>query len=180
MKEVNVSKSELDKVIDLINYAFSFGKPFEMILRFNPEQEESIVSASSDMKDHVSEVSEYDSEEYLEQIYTKYLIRLGFKANLKGYNYSRRALLMIHEDPDCINYITKRLYPQLAKEFNTTSSRVERAIRHAIETAWENGDMELIEEIFGYTVSKHKGKPTNSEFIALLADYIRVHTKKRG
>ena len=95
-------------------------------------------------------------------------------ANIKGYQYLRDAILMTINDNEMINAVTKQLYPEVAKRHKTTSSRVERAIRHAIEVAWSRGKMDTIDELFGYTVSNGKGKPTNSEFIALIADKIRL------
>ena len=92
----------------------------------------------------------------------------------KGYQYIREGIIMAIEDINMMNYITKLLYPTIAKKYKTTSSSVERAIRHAIEVAWSRGKVELLEEMFGYTISSGKGKPTNSEFIALIADKIRL------
>lgn len=170
MKEVNVTKSELDKAIDLIKYAVQSGESFEVVLMFHPEQVRNTTMGVSE--ELVPEITED-----LEQVYSEYLNRLGFRANLKGYRYSRRACVMLHNDPEYINGITKRLYPDLAREFDTTPSRVERAIRHAIESAWSLGDVELIEDIFWYSVNHTKGKPTNSEFLAMLVDYIRLRRR---
>jgi len=99
---------------------------------------------------------------------------VGVPAHIKGYQYIREAILMAVENEDVINAITKTLYPTLAKKFSTTPSRVERAIRHAIEVAWNRGQIEIHEKIFGYTVNSNKGKPTNSEFIAMIADRLRL------
>ena len=101
-------------------------------------------------------------------------ITVGIPAHIKGYQFLREAIKMAIDNPDIINSITKKLYPGIADKFNTSASKVERAIRHAIEVAWNRGKMETINEIFGYTVSNGKGKPTNSEFIALIADRIRL------
>ena len=109
---------------------------------------------------------------------TSVLHDVGVPAHIKGYQYLREAIAMAIRDPDNINAITKILYPAVAKRFQTTSSRVERAIRHAIEVAWDRGDVEEIQGIFGYTVSSIKGKPTNSEFIAMLADHIALRSRK--
>lgn len=105
---------------------------------------------------------------------TKFLRELGIPAHIKGYMYAREAIVMAVKDPHLIDAITKELYPLVAKKFSTTSSRVERAIRHAIECAWDRGDWEVFLRIFGHTVNSHKGKPTNSEFVALIADDIRM------
>ena len=110
--------------------------------------------------------------EHLETDITKMLHELGIPAHIKGYQYLRDAIALSVEDQEMISSVTKILYPAIAKKNQTTSSRVERAIRHAIEVAWGRGKMETIDEVFGYTVSTSKGKPTNSEFIALIADKI--------
>lgn len=101
---------------------------------------------------------------------TAILNEIGMPAHIKGFQYTREAILMCVSDFDRINAVTKQLYPAVAKEFHTTSSRVERAIRHGIEVAWDRGDLEVLQKYFGYTVSNTKGKPTNSEFISLIAD----------
>lgn len=113
----------------------------------------------------------------LETKVTNVLHEIGVPAHIRGYNYMREAIIMAISDAEVLNYITKELYPTIAKKFNTTSSRVERAIRHAIEVAWSRGKLDAIESLFGYTVSTHKGKPTNSEFIALIADRMRLEQK---
>ena len=101
---------------------------------------------------------------------------VGVPAHIKGYQYLREAIIMSVQNEDVINAVTKTLYPSLAKAFKTTPSRVERAIRHAIEVAWNRGQIEVHDKIFGYTVNSNKGKPTNSEFIAMLADMLRMET----
>jgi two-component system response regulator (stage 0 sporulation protein A) len=113
----------------------------------------------------------------LEAQVTKIIHDLGVPAHIKGYQYMREAIIMAVEDMEVINSITKLLYPSVAKAFSTTSSRVERAIRHAIEVAWDRGDVEMLNSIFGYTVHNNKGKPTNSEFIAMIADKLRLKIK---
>ena len=105
---------------------------------------------------------------------------IGVPAHIKGYQYLRDAIIMSVKDMDMLNSITKVLYPTIAKVYQTTPSRVEPAIRHAIEVAWSRGKMDTIDELFGYTVSNGKGKPTNSEFIALIADRIRLEYKTRA
>ena len=99
---------------------------------------------------------------------------LGVPAHIKGYQYLREAIMMAVEDIDMLGSITKILYPTIAKKYQTTASRVERAIRHAIKVAWSRGKMETLDALFGYTINTGKGKPTNSEFIALIADKIRL------
>jgi two-component system response regulator (stage 0 sporulation protein A) len=114
----------------------------------------------------------------LEAVITDIIHEIGVPAHIKGYQYLRSAILMAVTDMDILNSITKQLYPSIAEEYNTTPSRVERAIRHAIEVAWGRGKMDTINELFGYTINAGKGKPTNSEFIALIADKIRLDNKQ--
>ena len=113
----------------------------------------------------------------LETEVTNIIHEIGIPAHIKGYQYLRTAILMVMNDMDILNSITKQLYPSIAKEYNSTPSRVERAIRHAIEVAWSRGKMDTIDKLFGYTVNNGKGKPTNSEFIALIADKLRLELK---
>ena len=110
----------------------------------------------------------------LERDVTDMIHEIGVPAHIKGYQYLREAIMMSVEEPDMLGSITKVLYPTIAKNNQTTSSRVERAIRHAIEVAWNRGRMETLDAMFGYTINTGKGKPTNSEFIALIADKIRL------
>lgn len=117
--------------------------------------------------------------EHLENDVTDMIHEVGVPAHIKGYQYLRDAIMMVIEEPEMLNSITKILYPTIAKRNQTTPSRVERAIRHAIEVAWSRGNMEIINSLFSYTVSTGKGKPTNSEFIALIADKIRLQNKMR-
>jgi len=108
---------------------------------------------------------------------TNIIHEIGVPAHIKGYQYLRDAIIMTVNDMDVINAITKVLYPSVAKRYQTTSSRVERAIRHAIEVAWDRGDLETLQSFFGYTISNTKGKPTNSEFISMIADKLRLQLK---
>ncbi len=114
----------------------------------------------------------------LETVVTEIIHEIGIPAHIKGYQYLREAILRTVEDMDIINAVTKVLYPEVAEKFGTTPSRVERAIRHAIEVAWDRGNVETLQRFFGYTVSGIKGKPTNSEFIAMIAD--RLYLQKKG
>jgi len=116
-------------------------------------------------------------EQNLEALVTNIIHEVGVPAHIKGYQYLREAIMMVINDIDIINQITKQLYPDIATKFKTTPSRVERAIRHAIEVAWGRGEQQTVESIFGYTVSASKGKPTNSEFIAMIADKLRLELK---
>jgi two-component system response regulator (stage 0 sporulation protein A) len=110
----------------------------------------------------------------LETEITRIIHDIGIPAHIKGYNYLRDSIILAIKDADVINCITKVLYPTIAKMYQTTPSRVERAIRHAIEVAWNRGNTDTLNDLFGYTISNGKGKPTNSEFIALIADKIRL------
>lgn len=118
------------------------------------------------------------SEPSIEAVVTDIIHEIGVPAHIKGYQYLREAIILTINDMDIINAVTKALYPAVAKKFNTTSSRVERAIRHAIEVAWDRGDIETLQKYFGYTVSNIKGKPTNSEFIAMIADCLSLRRKE--
>jgi len=116
-------------------------------------------------------------ESSLEAMVTEIIHEIGVPAHIKGYQYLREAIVLTINDMNMINGVTKVLYPTVAKKFGTTSSRVERAIRHAIEVAWDRGDVEVLQRYFGYTVSGVKGKPTNSEFIAMIADNLSLQKK---
>ncbi len=113
----------------------------------------------------------------LETQVTKIIHQIGVPAHIKGYQYLRTAILMTINDNDIINSVTKVLYPSVAKKYSTTTSRVERAIRHAIEVAWDRGDIDTLNSYFGYTIQNTRGKPTNSEFIAMIADNLRLKYK---
>ena len=117
-------------------------------------------------------------EQSLESVVTEIIHEIGVPAHIKGYQYLREAIILTINDMDVINAVTKVLYPAVAKKFNTTPSRVERAIRHAIEVAWDRGDIETLQKFFGYTVSNIKGKPTNSEFIAMIADRLSLQRRE--
>ncbi len=123
-------------------------------------------------------VNNYSIGKYnLEVEVTNIMHEVGIPAHIKGYQYLRDAIIMVVNEIELINSITKQLYPNIAKEYNTTPSRVERAIRHAIEVAWSRGQVEALDSLFGYTISVGKGKPTNSEFIAMVADKLRLQMK---
>ncbi len=110
---------------------------------------------------------------------TQIIHQIGVPAHIKGYQYLRTAILLTVKDSDIINSVTKVLYPSVAKKYSTTTSRVERAIRHAIEVAWDRGDVDTLNSYFGYTIQNNRGKPTNSEFIAMIADNLRLKYKMR-
>ena len=130
----------------------------------------------NDTKEEKQKVLAYD----LETDVTDIIREIGIPAHIKGYQYIREGIIMAVDDINMLNYITKLLYPTIAKKYKTTSSSVERAIRHAIEVAWSRGKIEVLENMFGYTISAGKGKPTNSEFIALIADKLRLQYKMRA
>ncbi len=113
----------------------------------------------------------------MESQVTKVIHQIGVPAHIKGYQYLRTAILLAINDNDIINSVTKILYPTVAKKYQTTTSRVERAIRHAIEVAWDRGDVDTLNSFFGYTIQNSRGKPTNSEFIAMIADNLRLKYK---
>lgn len=154
-------------------------KPFsnDVILKYiksiNKNYSKALVSVVDNMP--VKEIQQVD----LESRITDMIHEIGIPAHIKGYHYLRDAIIMAVEDMDVLNAVTKVLYPTVAKKHQTTSSRVERAIRHAIEVAWSRGKLDTLDSLFGYTVSNGKGKPTNSEFIALIADTLRLEYKNR-
>ncbi len=128
-------------------------------------------------KNQVKTQSPSATEPSLEIQVTEILHQIGVPAHIKGYHYLRDSIIMAIETPDIINAVTKRLYPSVAKRYDTTASRVERAIRHAIEVAWDRGDVDILNSYFGYTIHNTRGKPTNSEFIAMISDRLRLHMK---
>lgn len=135
----------------------------------------------SAMVEHLISLAEKSEKQLhgpgLEELVTSIIHEVGVPAHIKGYQYVREAIMITVENMDVINSVTKVLYPEVAKRYHTTPSRVERAIRHAIEVAWDRGDLETLQRFFGYTVSNAKGKPTNSEFIAMISDRIRLKMK---
>lgn len=162
--------------------AFSLGakyyiaKPFDMELLISRiRQLKAPITKKGSLQTGVCYSRQSDID--LETRVTNILHEVGVPAHIRGYNYMREAIIMAINDIDVLNYITKELYPKIAKKCNTTPSRVERAIRHAIEVAWSRGKVDAIDSLFGYTVSNNKGKPTNSEFIALIADRLRLELK---
>nr|MBE6545176.1 sporulation transcription factor Spo0A [Oscillospiraceae bacterium] len=127
--------------------------------------------SKNEMKSSISSSGDMEAQ------VTKIIHQIGVPAHIKGYQYLRTAILMTIEDNDVINSVTKVLYPTVAKRYQTTTSRVERAIRHAIEVAWDRGDIDTLNSYFGYTIQNSRGKPTNSEFIAMIADNLRLKYK---
>ena len=134
---------------------------------------------SRDVKPKYIEIEDKSNkdENHVEALVTNIIHEVGVPAHIKGYQYLRDAIIIVVNNIDVLNQITKQLYPEIAEKYGTTPSRVERAIRHAIEVAWGRGQTDAVERIFGYTVSAVKGKPTNSEFIAMIADKLRLELK---
>jgi two-component system response regulator (stage 0 sporulation protein A) len=156
-------------------------KPFDMEIfskrirqMFSSGQGTTEVRRSSYM---MPETSLFTDGNTLEAEITNIIHEIGVPAHIKGYLYLREAITMVVNDVELLSAVTKELYPSIAKKYNTTASRVERAIRHAIEVAWSRGQVETINRIFGYTIHNDKGKPTNSEFIAMVADKLRLKSK---
>lgn len=135
------------------------------------------VKALTKQKNMSAKSSDFGENTDLEAQVTKIIHQIGVPAHIKGYQYLRSAILMTIEDNEIINSVTKVLYPTVAKKYQTTTSRVERAIRHAIEVAWDRGDVDTLNSYFGYTIHNSRGKPTNSEFIAMIADNLRLKYK---
>ena len=146
-------------------------KPFDL-----PDLEDKILDSFNTAEKRVINIFNNN----LQISITKMLHDLGMPSHIKGYQYIREAISMIYENPDMVGGITKELYPELATRFDTTVSRVERAIRHAIEVSWNRGDWDLMEDIFGHSVDIDKAKPTNSEFIVTIADKLRLEYIKQG
>ena len=156
-------------------------KPFDndMILNRIRHVKGNMGRQISDRKVNAYESRTDYMERNLESDVTNIIHEIGVPAHIKGYQYLRDAIIMSVKDMEMLNSITKILYPTIAKHHQTTPSRVERAIRHAIEVAWSRGRMDTIDELFGYTINTGKGKPTNSEFVALIADKIRLEYKTK-
>lgn len=147
-------------------------KPYELKTLY-----ERIMALSQAIKDDGIIIPKESEEQDMEVIVTDIIHQIGVPAHIKGYHYLREAILLSIYNQEMLESVTKVLYPTVAKKFSTTSSRVERAIRHAIEIAWDRGDIDTLNSFFGYTVNTGKGKPTNSEFIALITDKIRLKFK---
>ena len=146
------------------------------IKNFTPSEIKKTYASTREIRGQFIEISKKDQEN-LEALVTNVIHEVGVPAHIKGYQYLREAIMMVVNNIDIINQITKQLYPDIAVKYHTTPSRVERAIRHAIEVAWGRGQSDTVDNIFGYTISAAKGKPTNSEFIAMIADKLRLELK---
>ncbi len=188
MKFVFLTNVKAQRIIDLAyetgaDYYFMIGQDpkyigriLERILELHYEEKQQ----QKLQKDLSDEQKQFLFESTLENDVTKMIREIGIPAHIKGYQYIREGIMMAVKDQEILNYITKYLYPTIAKKYHTTTSSVERAIRHAIEVAWNRGKLDSLEEIFGYNISCGKGKPTNSEFIALLADKFRLDYRVKG
>ncbi len=169
-----VDNAQLEGEVLRAGASYVFIKPFDMgmlaerIIKFSGWKNESRPVYA---KDGVI------SDNELELMITEIIHQIGVPAHIKGYHYLREAIMLSIKNEEVINSITKLLYPTVAKKFSTTSSRVERAIRHAIEVAWDRGDLDVLNAYFGYTINNDRGKPTNSEFIAMIADKIRLRIR---
>ena len=152
----------------------SIGEAYYLIKPFDVKMLGERISA---ICDRTKAISTTQTNEDIEVSVTEIIHQIGVPAHIKGYHYLRTAIMLSINDSEMINSVTKMLYPTVAEIYQTTPSRVERAIRHAIEIAWDRGDIETIDSLFGYTVQNCKGKPTNSEFIALIADKLRLQYK---
>lgn len=153
---------------------YYFLKPFDLdilaerisqLTGWNTAGQENIRKVSSDVQGN------------LEVVVSEIMHQIGVPAHIKGYQYLREAIILSINDSEMMNSVTKLLYPTVAKTFKTTPSRVERAIRHAIEVAWDRGDVDVLSSYFGYTIQNSRGKPTNSEFIAMISDKLRLRMK---
>ncbi len=163
----------------IANNCIELGAEYYMIKPLSIESLASTITLCLSTSERTGKIISKNAKEQfdIEAMVTETIHEIGIPAHIKGYQYLRHAIMLVVENLDIINSITKTLYPTVAKHFNTSSCRVERAIRHAIEVAWDRGDTEVLNSIFGYTVANTKGKPTNSEFIAMIADRLRLRMK---
>ena len=169
MEQLNLTTTnDAEKVYKILGDLIHMEREFQIMITVPSLNSGTKVESSGGEEDQ--KTSGHD----LERDVTDMIHEIGVPAHIKGYQYLREAIIMSVEDPEMLGSITKVLYPTIARKYQTTSSRVERAIRHAIEVAWNRGRMETLDAMFGYTINTGKGKPTNSEFIALIADKIRL------
>lgn len=172
METLNVTATrDQEQFYRIINNLISTNKEFQIMITVPSAETDQVAAGAAPA---VTESVVRD----LEKDVTDMIHEIGVPAHIKGYQYLREAIMMSVEDVEMLGSITKILYPTIAKKYQTTPSRVERAIRHAIEVAWSRGRMETLDALFGYTINTGKGKPTNSEFIALIADKIRLQYRR--
>ena len=155
-------------IYEVLNGLMQENRSFQVMITVNAKAENTQLEKSGELTDETVD---------LEKEVTDMIHSLGVPAHIKGYQYLRTAIMLTINDSDVINSVTKVLYPSVAKKYQTTTSRVERAIRHAIEVAWDRGDVDTLNSYFGYTIQNNRGKPTNSEFIAMIADNLRLKYK---
>ncbi len=172
METLNVTTArDQEQFYRILDNLISANKEFRIMITV-PSGE-----SGAEQMENMKETSEADGRD-LEKDVTDMIHEIGVPAHIKGYQYLREAIMMSVEDVEMLGSITKILYPTIAKKYQTTPSRGERAIRHAIEVAWSRGRMETLDALFGYTINTGKGNPTNSEFIALIADKIRLQYRR--
>lgn len=185
MEQLNVTtRRDDERMYKILSDLMNTNKEFQIMItvpgtavteRKEEVQDRGVVFTDEDRRENRMQGNkEIRTEHDLEKDVTDMIHEIGVPAHIKGYQYLREAIMMAVNDIEMLSSITKVLYPTIAEKYDTTSSRVERAIRHAIEVAWNRGRMETLNALFGYTISTGKGKPTNSEFIALIADKIRL------
>ncbi len=168
-----VTAQDNERMFRILSELITKDKEFQIMITVPSGKQHTVDSSRENTQDKM-----IDKGHDLEKDVTDMIHEIGVPAHIKGYQYLREAIMMSVRDGEMLNSITKILYPTIAKKYQTTSSRVERAIRHAIEVAWSRGNMETLDSLFGYTISIGKGKPTNSEFIALITDKIRLHYRE--
>lgn len=169
-----VTTQDNDRMFQILTDLLHQDKEFQIVIQIPSKRKgETAVEQVVHLQEESTQPKQ-EKQQDLEKDVTDMIHELGVPAHIKGYQYLREAIMMSVNDMEMLGSITKILYPTIAKKFQTTPSRVERAIRHAIEVAWSRGKMETLDALFGYTINTGKGKPTNSEFIALIADRIRL------
>ena len=168
-----VTAQDNERMFRILSELITKDKEFQIMITVPSGKQHTVDSSRENTQDKM-----IDKGHDLEKDVTDMIHEIGVPAHIKGYQYLREAIMMSVRDGEMLNSITKILYPTIAKKYQTTSSRVERAIRHAIEVAWSRGNMETLDSLFGYTIRIGKGKPTNSEFIALITDKIRLHYRE--
>lgn len=170
MEQLNfASVKDTDKVYRILGDLINANREFQIMITV-PRDGKNVIAEEMPQEKESGMIHQRN----LEKDVTDMIHEIGVPVHIKGYQYLREAIIMSVEDADMVGSITKVLYPTIAARYQTTASRVERAIRHAIEVAWNRGKMETLDSLFGYTINNGKGKPTNSEFIALIADTIRL------
>ena len=190
MEQLNVTtRRDDERMYKILSDLMNTNKEFQIMItvpgsavaeKKEEKQDAGVVFANEDRRESRIPLGRTVKTEHdLEKDVTDMIHEIGVPAHIKGYQYLREAIMMSVNDIEMLSSITKVLYPTIAKKYDTTSSRVERAVRHAIEVAWDRGDLETLQKYFGFTVSSIKGKPTNSEFIAMISDRLRLQMKEQ-